>query len=228
MNFPAIDRSKRRREYDSYSFLTRSQIVYSYLFEGLSHRVLDNKFLGLDSQKSKGWQSMGILHFLGLKGPYRNFFKDMDINSAIGKLSKIETNDAHLIIDHLKAYQDGRILDKDTFERQFEKDVQNSLHGDRKKRQKNLDDNKDDVPEKIKVISNAFRRNPDVVAEVLERANGVCESCGQNAPFFRAKDSTPYLEVHHKIRLVDGGRDNVKNAIALCPNCHKKAHFGKT
>jgi 5-methylcytosine-specific restriction protein A len=73
-----------------------------------------------------------------------------------------------------------------------------------------------------------FNRNPDVVAEVLERANGVCEACGNDAPFKRTKDGTPFLEVHHKKRLADDGDDTVENAIALCPNCHRKQHYGIT
>lgn len=69
-------------------------------------------------------------------------------------------------------------------------------------------------------------RNPDVVAEVTFRAKGRCELCQQLAPFRRARDGSPYLEVHHRIRLTDGGPDTVANAIATCPNCHRKLHYG--
>jgi hypothetical protein len=72
-----------------------------------------------------------------------------------------------------------------------------------------------------------FNRSADVVAEVLLRAAGRCELCRQAAPFQRASDGTPYLEVHHRIRLADDGDDTVENAVALCPNCHRKEHFGK-
>jgi predicted HNH restriction endonuclease len=71
-----------------------------------------------------------------------------------------------------------------------------------------------------------FDRNPDVVAEVLSQASGKCQKCGALAPFFRKSDGSPYLEVHHKIPLAFGGEDTVANAIALCPNCHRKAHYG--
>lgn len=81
-------------------------------------------------------------------------------------------------------------------------------------------------PTVIQIVSKGFRRNPDVIAEVLERANGVCESCKLSAPFIRKKDNTPYLEVHHKLTLAEGGEDIVKNTEALCPNCHREAHFG--
>ena len=81
-------------------------------------------------------------------------------------------------------------------------------------------------PKPITVVSTNYRRNPDVISEVLERANGVCENCNNSAPFIRASDNTPYLEVHHKIRLADEGDDTVENAIAVCPNCHRYLHFG--
>jgi 5-methylcytosine-specific restriction protein A len=70
-----------------------------------------------------------------------------------------------------------------------------------------------------------YQRNPDVVAAVLERANGHCERCRNPAPFLRS-DGTPYLEVHHSIGLADGGPDTVANALALCPNCHRELHYG--
>jgi len=83
------------------------------------------------------------------------------------------------------------------------------------------------VPRKLAVMTTVFVRNPDVVAEALSRANGVCEDCRASAPFLRAKDGSPYLEVHHRIQLASGGQDAVENAIALCPNCHRRRHFGE-
>ena len=81
-------------------------------------------------------------------------------------------------------------------------------------------------PESISVTIKVYVRNPDVVAAVLARAKGVCEGCKKPAPFIRAKDNSPYLEVHHKIQLAKGGEDTVLNAIALCPNCHREYHYG--
>ncbi len=83
-------------------------------------------------------------------------------------------------------------------------------------------------PAFYKTTTIAFVRSPYVVAEVLERADGVCERCNRPAPFIRASDDTPYLEVHHKIRLADGGFDTVENAIAVCPNCHRQCHHGRS
>lgn len=81
------------------------------------------------------------------------------------------------------------------------------------------------TPERIIVSTYAFKRNPLVVAEVLALADGECQNCLSDAPF-RREDGRPYLEVHHVEWLSQGGEDSVKNAIALCPNCHREAHYG--
>jgi predicted HNH restriction endonuclease len=80
-------------------------------------------------------------------------------------------------------------------------------------------------PERVVVTTHAFVRNPDVIAEVLHRASGKCECCRCDAPFIRKSRGTPYLEVHHKQTLADGGEDTVENAEALCPNCHRAKHY---
>jgi len=81
------------------------------------------------------------------------------------------------------------------------------------------------IPIQQEVWTTIFKRNPDVAAEVLERAKGSCEKCSKPAPFNRRSDGTPYLEVHHTKPLAAGGQDTVQNAIALCPNCHRQVHY---
>lgn len=71
-----------------------------------------------------------------------------------------------------------------------------------------------------------FVRDAKVVAWVLKEADGTCESCDLPAPFLK-EDGTPYLEVHHIQRLADGGPDTVENAVAICPNCHMRLHYGE-
>lgn len=83
------------------------------------------------------------------------------------------------------------------------------------------------TPDKITVSQVVFKRNQYVVIEVQERANGICEKCRKPAPFRTDNEDKPYLEVHHIIPLAEGGEDTVENAIALCPNCHRHAHYGK-
>jgi len=61
---------------------------------------------------------------------------------------------------------------------------------------------------------------------VLERAKGRCEGCGTAAPF-RGADGQPFLEAHHTARLADDGPDHPRKVIAICPNCHKRAHLAE-
>lgn len=82
------------------------------------------------------------------------------------------------------------------------------------------------IPKRIQIISMGFRRNAHVIVAVLRRAKDTCEGCGKKAPFKRRSDGSPYLEVHHRIPLAEGGEDTVSNAMGLCPNCHRKAHHG--
>jgi len=82
------------------------------------------------------------------------------------------------------------------------------------------------TPERTTSTISSFVRNPQVKAWVLERANGSCEACDQPAPFIGA-DGFPFLEVHHLRKLADDGSDAVTNAVAVCPNCHRRLHFSE-
>jgi 5-methylcytosine-specific restriction protein A len=72
-----------------------------------------------------------------------------------------------------------------------------------------------------------YDRDQAVVKWVLHNADGRCEACDSPAPFYKASNGEPFLEVHHLIRLCDGGPDTIENAIAVCPNCHRNLHYGK-
>ncbi|MFI3330001.1 MAG: HNH endonuclease signature motif containing protein, partial [bacterium] len=73
--------------------------------------------------------------------------------------------------------------------------------------------------------TSVYQRLPKVKEDTLDRAKGSCEVCGQPAPFI-TKEGKPYLEVHHIIALSDEGIDHTSNTVALCPNCHRKMHYG--
>ena len=70
-----------------------------------------------------------------------------------------------------------------------------------------------------------YHRSSAVRIYVLRRAEGLCERCGNPAPFKTAAGRM-YLEPHHLRRLSDGGPDHPRWVAALCPNCHRRAHYG--
>jgi len=120
--------------------------------------------------------------------------------------------------------QSGIILAQ-TLSNDLQRAVQASKKSSKSAREQRLA-NAPKKPKKVSVLTITYSRNADVIAHVLERAAGFCEQCKSPAPFLRKTDNTPFLEVHHKIPLADGGDDTVENAEALCPNCHREVHFG--
>lgn len=79
-------------------------------------------------------------------------------------------------------------------------------------------------PETHTITTTSYVRDPAVKAWVLQAANAHCEGCGNPAPF-RGADGLPYLEVHHVMPLSSHGSDRTSNAVALCPNCHRRCHY---
>lgn len=80
-------------------------------------------------------------------------------------------------------------------------------------------------PEQQRQTSTVYSRDPSVVAWVLNNSRGKCEVCHSDAPFTKVNGDF-YLEVHHLLRLADGGSDRISNAVAACPNCHRELHYG--
>ncbi|MHC8357954.1 HNH endonuclease [Pseudomonas sp. LB3P81] len=77
-------------------------------------------------------------------------------------------------------------------------------------------------PEQTQSSGKSYVRDPEVRAWVRQQAEGRCEGCGEPAPF--EKDGRPFLEVHHVKHLAQEGSDRPSNAVALCPNCHRRCH----
>ncbi|MGJ8745916.1 HNH endonuclease [Polaribacter sp.] len=118
-------------------------------------------------------------------------------------------------------------LTNEEYELTFENEIKNSQFDSKEKRQERLKKANKTAQETFST-SKIYIRNSDVVAEVLDRANGVCEYCENEAPFKKDSDGIGFLEVHHIIPLSENGLDTVENCTALCPNCHRHAHYGKT
>ena len=89
--------------------------------------------------------------------------------------------------------------------------------------QKRAEQNESEKVSSRKVISNVFIRDAFVAEYAKRKANGVCQLCGQKAPFSN-REGSPYLECHHIEWISEGGSDTIENTVALCPNCHRKMH----
>ena len=105
----------------------------------------------------------------------------------------------------------------------MDQDLWNSELKDLKQMALNTSSGKVPPEERIQLVR---RCSQAIRTYALMRADGVCESCGEPAPFI-SKRGTPYLEVHHLRRLSDGGPDHPEWVAAVCPNCHRRVHDGQ-
>ncbi len=120
----------------------------------------------------------------------------------------------------------GDAVERVVYQRDFDEELKKSKKLAKEARMNRIC-NAEKNPVKVRVVQTMYKRSPDVVAEVLERAAGICEACERPAPFNRKIDNSPYLEVHHLTALSEGGEDTLENTIAVCPNCHRRYHYGK-
>ncbi len=104
-------------------------------------------------------------------------------------------------------------------------------NGSKRRVEHEIDDTLDDLPgldpallgidgaSSYIVQRSHIRRNPRVRAAVRDRANGICErpDCGASRSF------AAFLDVHHILGIATS--DRIANCVAICPNCHREAHF---
>lgn len=76
-----------------------------------------------------------------------------------------------------------------------------------------------DNPQKRTGQRSYVRRNKAVRDNVRTRAGGKCERSGCGA----ARGFPGFLDVHHILGAAKS--DRVWNCVALCPNCHREAHY---
>jgi 5-methylcytosine-specific restriction endonuclease McrA len=107
-----------------------------------------------------------------------------------------------------------------------QQEAENTLAFDQHIRNSNaIDDLGTDTPDHSLSEEWSYARDKKVRDAVLRRAKGKCEFCGKLG--FRTRSGKRYLETHHVIFLANDGADKLTNVIALCPNDHREAHFGK-
>lgn len=183
------------------------------------HRIkpLIDKWNEANSFKTSDYPGVKVSYFIGIlrlaKSHYGININDNSRINALDEIHKSEKYKSSTLASIVNENDDYEIL------------VSKSLADIRENRLRRISASAT-MPEKVESKSFTYKRNPDVTAEALFRAKGICQKCQNAAPFLRKIDSTPYLEVHHIVALSDGGEDSLENVIAICPNCHRQIHHG--
>ncbi|MED3819023.1 HNH endonuclease [Priestia aryabhattai] len=196
----------RSREYQLYNESTRDLIVYEYLFHSRTHRWLDERILGLNPDESRGYQAMGILHFIGLKEKHKGIFKELGIQEAIRLLEQQDT-DFSLVIQCLNRQ---------------EKQGNNSLDITMESAKEEYDELKSFVtvtPEIIKILETEreqvikARIGQSTFKRYLLKIQNKCSLCGvSDERFLVASHIKPWSQSNHQERL------DINNGLLLCPN----------
>jgi len=87
---------------------------------------------------------------------------------------------------------------------------------------------KNALPDKKERLINRYIDRGNAVVNALKKILGAkCQIC--NGEGFIKTDGSRYIEAHHITQLALNKEDSLcsDNIILLCPNCHRKLHYGK-
>lgn len=213
LKFPPLNPSGRVREYRTYKPEIRMRIIYEYLFNSISHRQLDEKVLGLDSKQSRGYQSMGVLHYVGLRNDHKGIFKGWDIEEAIAILEANGLDSDHIIIQALKfQLKNGQDIDW----------ADDSL----------MEDEAYAEGRRAFRLHRTIERNPKVVRQakaafIRKYGSLYCEACGINFEEIYGERGKDFIEAHHikpVSEMNEGDKTSINDLRMLCSNCHRMIH----
>ena len=253
--FPPLSPCERNREFDCYSDFERASVVYNWLFTTNGYREMDKICLNIDGQASRGWQSMGIAHFLGLRKQHKSFFFGWTLERALCYLLPQTVNNPKLMLVYCYLRDYGKthnqFIDPVTVEPSYayktdslqgycwtDEVLLHNVNMDSIINEKLLlmETNTNSEKHELKIKQNIYRYSEATLKETLKYLyDFTCTICGTRiyhigwSEILARKLQWHYLsaDVHHILPLSKGGPDIYQNMICLCPNCHRKFHTGE-
>ena len=243
--------NSRPREFNTYTTEQHACVVYGWMVDGKTNRDLDQEYL-CPGHNYHGYQSMGILHYLGLVGAHQGIFKGMTPFEILACLSQYATDPNFCMIfyyvrDYISAHGTVIGLDSSDVERSFPKDSlrdQSWLKNTwtRSIRDSNIDARLMSLPDgggedKTVICKDVLcHYSSRTVKESIKCLYDFrCQVCGEvilrtgwNMNHSRS-EQWMYLnaDVHHILPLSKHGPDLRSNMLCLCPTCHRKFHTGE-
>lgn len=220
INIPDLKSSGREREYKLYPENFRDEVVYEHLFKGKTHRELDKEILGLDPIQSKGFQSMGILHYIGIRSEYRGIFEGINLKEVIDILKKENKEFEHLI----------RILERFQKNSKSESDLIQLVEEDLLSEK--LEEEEYYSEGEIKTyFGKRYERNVENRKNAILIHGTSCTVCGFNFEEFYGSHGKGFIEVHHIKPISTFEEKRIVNPrtelVPVCPNCHRMLHRKK-
>lgn len=213
-DLPLLQPSGRKREFNVYEDNLKAKVIFAHLVNGLTHRELDEAVLGLDKNKSKGLQSMNILHYLGLKAEYKGIFEGKVLVDLIEILTE-QGQGYEGIVALLKLLDDSNLI--------------NTI---------NLDLEAEQAEEGYGIEGNVryyfgkrYERDSTNRRLAIKKHGLNCYACNFNFEEVYGERGKDFIEVHHikPLSILEEAVEiNPENDLApLCANCHRMVHRRK-
>lgn len=253
LTIPPLDfTNSRPREFNEFSDEQRECVVYGWIVEGKSTRQLDSEFL-CPGKDYRGYKSMGILHYLGLRREHQGIFKGVPIVDVLASLMQYATDPNYcMIFYYIRDYvaKHGTVIgiDESSISNTFPKDslkdqswIKNtwtkSYSSNRiDNRLMELPDDNESDDKTVKCKDVTYHYSSKTIKESLKCLYDFrCQICGDvilrtgwNNGLSRVNQWI-YLnaDVHHILPLSKHGPDKRANMLCLCPTCHRKFHTGE-
>ncbi|MBT2736208.1 HNH endonuclease [Bacillus sp. ISL-7] len=220
LSVPALEPVSRSREYNLYEDPIRDRVVYESLFHGRTRRWLDEHIIGLNPDESRGYQAMGILHFIGLKDKHKGIFKGLSIHEAVQLLEQ-QDSDFSLVIQCLNRINNliensQKLVEVITDDIDSEKAEDDSYYKDGAVKQ---------------YYGKRYERNPENRKKAIEIHGLKCVACGFNFEEVYGERGKDFIEVHHVKPLSTIGEEVTiepkEDLVPVCSNCHRMIHRRK-
>ncbi len=236
------DELEKQKSFYAYTFIAQVGIKYRFLVVDFKTRKNKDKILPFDQKnvpkhylhnQDDSWLKIKQIEKINTPLPKVTDFKNIKEKQVKAKYVRkpIYVLDMPLKTSILAKSDCPDIRDNvkppSILEEQFKKEVEIKERQAAKLSLEELKQKMQKAPKRVisrDVVSKQYDRNPYVARYVKIRANGLCQLCGNDAPFID-NNGYPYLEIHHIEWLSKDGKDTVDNTVALCPNCHRKMHI---
>lgn len=205
---PPLRYSSRKGDWEILPESLKDSILYAYLFEGLSLRELDEAYLLLDSEKTKGFESLRILHYMGVTGDFRGIFAELELNEGIRCLKKEEKVYGYLI----------RALQRYRYSL-----YQGEAHSENDNLQSLVREGSGFL-----YYTTRYERSPYLRKQAIDFHGTSCMACGFDFEDFYGELGKDFIEVHHRVGFPDPRQDLFVDPeldlLCLCSNCHRMIH----
>ena len=205
------DRDRELRKFPNHLI---GNIIAKFLINGLTHRELDKNVLNIDTP-SLGFQSMNILHFLGLRKKHCGIFNDNTLHETISILESagLEFKD---IINYLKSYLSYLLSTDDNIINDIKLETDEDFYVKGKEGKEK------------KFLTTRYERDPSLRKTAINIHGTKCMVCGFDFNEKYGEIGEGYIEVHHRTMLSsltnETEIDPNKDLVVVCSNCHRMIH----